>query len=162
MDAVDYETTGRPFPYGTGRPLTDEDRAFLKGLLGTYWKPMVMDFGRTGKYPEGVLTNAEVERLSNLICECRLPTSIGSGMFGLPGYSMAVYDSPDPQGMTVAKPEVKFVLMNSHMKWGQEERGTSHQRSWIFFTGFTHSLDNLALLDYYGMERPEPRGRYDY
>jgi hypothetical protein len=162
MDPADYEITGRPFQYGTGRPLTDEDRAFLKGLLDTYWKPMAMDHGRTGKYPEGTLTHAEVQRLANLILECRLPTSIGSGMFSLPGYSMAVYDSPEPKGMLVEKPEVLFVLMNSHMKWDQEERGVNHQKSWIFFTGFTHSPDNLTLLDYYGIGRPEPRERYDY
>jgi hypothetical protein len=79
MDLVKYRLTGRPFQYGPGRPMTGEERAFMEGLLGTYWKPMAMDFGRTGKYPEGVLTHAEVERLSNVIRQCRLPTTSGQG-----------------------------------------------------------------------------------
>jgi hypothetical protein len=162
MDLADYELTGRPFKYGPGRPMTDGDRAFLGRLMDTYWKPMALDFGRMGKRPEGVLLPAEVESLANLILQCRLPTSIGPGMFSLPGYSMAIYDSPEPQGMPVARPEVLFVLMNSHMRWDSEERDVGHQRSWIFFTGFTHSPDNLALLDHYGIGRPEPRTSYDY
>lgn len=142
--------------------MEDEERAFLKGLLDAYWKPMVLDFGRTGKYPEGILTHAEVNRLSNVILQCRLPTSIGPGMFSLPGYSLVIYDSPEPTGTLAGKPEVLFVLMNSHMKWNERELGTSHQKSWIFFTGFTHSPENLTLLDYYGIERPESREKYDY
>jgi hypothetical protein len=86
MDLADYRVTGRPFPYGPGRPMAGEERAFLKGLMDMYWKPMVMDFGRTGRYPEGTLTHAEVDR----------------------------------------------------------------------------SPENLTLLDYYGIDRPEPRDAYDY
>jgi hypothetical protein len=159
----DYEKPGHPFKYGAGRQMTAEEDAFLAGLMRTYWRDMAPDgFGRISKCPTGVLTHAELANLQHLILECRLPTSIGSGMFGLPGYSLAVYDSPEPQGVMVAKPEVKFVLMNTHLHWDEKERGTTHQKTWIFFTGFTHSPENLVLLDYYGIKRPEPRGRYDY
>lgn len=167
MNREDYESPGRPFSYpAEPRALTDEERAFFVRMDGEYWRWAPQDrFGKAGRSPHGSLTRAELERLCNLILDCRLMTKIGNGMFGLSGYSMAILEVPAPQGMiNDGPPKRLFTLMSDHIP-GRRESGDMRgqdQKDWILFTGFTHSPENMAMLDFHKMARPRPRTEYDY
>ncbi len=146
--------------------MTDEERAFFARMDGEYWGPMAPDhLGTIRRSPRGSLMRAELERLCNLILDCRLMTRIGNGMFGLSGYSMAIYDVPAPQGMiNDGPPRRLFTLMSDHVP-GRRESGDMRgqdRKDWILFTGFTHSPENLAMLDFHKVARPRPRTEYDY
>jgi len=159
MKPADYEQPGSPRPYGNGDTLPAEDREFLKRLDSQYWRPLAPDrHGRRGSAPSGKLTRSELVRVSRLILAHRLPTRIGSGMYGLSGYSMQVYDNPEPS-LANERPERLLTIMSDHIP---TPGGRDSQRHWVFFTGFTHSPVNLALLEFYGMEKPRSRRDYDY
>lgn len=148
-DRADYRRPGPPARYGSGGPLSEEDRDFLRGLQKKYWRESP---------PERTMLPRELHRAFGLVREHRLPTVVGAGVFGLSGYSMRIYDSPEPS-MIMEKPEVLLHLVSDHIR---AKSRRDQQRHWSLFTQFTHSPENLALLDYYGMPRPGDREEYDY
>ncbi len=167
VDREDYESPGRPFRYpAEPRPLNDEERAFFARMDGEYWRPAAPGhLGTVSRLPHGSLTRSELERLCNLILGCRLMTKIGAGVFGLSGYSMTVYDVPAPQGMINDEPPKRLFTLTSDHVPGRRESGDTRrqdQKDWIFFTGFTHSPENLAMIDFHKVARPRQRTEYDY
>ncbi len=158
-ERAEYRRPGEPVKYGEGDPLPEEDREFLRGLQKRHWRAFPPDrLGRVGYRPEGTMTARDLEKVFNLIVKHRLMTTIGSGMFGLSGYSMQVFDHPEPS-MVEERPQSLLTLISDHIKTRHHK---DQQKHWAFFTRFTHSPENLALLDYYKMPRPRNREDYDY
>lgn len=162
----EYGKPGDPRPYREPpRELSGEEHEFFAALDLAYWRETSPDkFGTVRRTPKGKMTHAQTERLFNLVLDCRLMTKIGSGMFGLSGYSMTIYEVPPVHGMLEEDPRRLFTLMSDHMPWYREsgDLRSQSQRDWICFTSFTHSPENFAMLDHHKVRRPRIRSDYDY
>lgn len=121
---------------------------------------------RAGSWvPDGKLDIPEFEALMEIIEEEPLIAQIGSGTFGLAGYSMRLFYHPEVPGVP---PSHAMTLAHEHLpeEFG-EGNGTPEGREfyewvWTLFTTFTHSERNIEWLKMYKMELPRERSHYDY
>lgn len=135
---------------------------WLKWLDADIWiehPPTYNSYGSVMPYRG--LTEDEKTRVLSAIDEHKLITMMGSGTFGLSGYSMSMYVHPIYPGL---KPT--YLLCVGHEHWyGMEHRRDKdphYNHLWELFSKHTHSEQNRQWLKTYGFDPPRDRVHYDY
>jgi len=167
--------------------LSDADRQWLIALNLELWpekdkrtkgeilRDNIFPEARTApepKVPREMLTHEELERVLNLVQECKLLTSMfSSNMFG--GYGMKVYEHEPFPG---TGPVLLLAIAEDHLppptrleraaggarKPKKKVPGCGRDDAWELFSPITHSDQNREWLKGYKMDPPRERGYYDY
>jgi hypothetical protein len=149
---------------------------FLKVLQERMYTKTAPDrFGQVMLVPTGPLSQEDWGYLFDLVRDEQLITLMGSGLFGLSGYSLTAFEHPIQPGLD---PEFVFKVYSDHVpedEWplnvhGRREAGKAFfDWVWEFFSQHTHSDRNREWLDLYSLWRrkhhlkmPGPRVSYDY
>jgi len=104
------------------------------------------------------LTETEWDRVRFLIDEEGYLTMMAVMGFGFT-CGMLVMEHPEPVYPGVPlEPKLVLALESGHLP--QEE--DRFEAGWRAFSPFTHNARNARWLEQYGMEKPQPKGHYEY
>ncbi len=109
-------------------------------------------------------TKNEKERVLRIIQERKLIVQVGSGTYGLSGYSVCLRSHPEYPSLPVTylvhfTDEHWFGLTH---KRDYDKRGERFDEFWTIFSAFSHSEQNKEWLKQYGLDAPRERSYYDY
>lgn len=100
-------------------------------------------------------SSEELSRAVSLVRAHRLPCILHSGPYG--DLSMSVLDHSDfPQ----VPPDTVAAVHRDHV--GLEAGFDKWNASFDWFSRFTHSEENKAVLKFYSLHAPEEKSRYEY
>lgn len=134
-------------------PLSPQELEWLKKLRKRIWNSSL-------PVEEQRLTDAEWEEIKDLVNAHALPVTIVGSMFG--HIKLVIYNHGGAPGLT-AEPLITIEdEMIPELGKVSPTGGICRERVYDFMTRLTNTPQNLGMLNCYGINPPEPRGRYHY
>jgi hypothetical protein len=144
-------------PYGRPLTLPSEEAAWLRDLNSQIWDEHTDRFAGVHRFPKQsrpVLPD-EVSRCVSLIRSFNLPCVLYSSPYG--ELSMGVFDHSEHPGVP---PEFVILIGRDHV--GLPAGFDKWSETFDWFSRFTHSDENRAVLRFYRMTPPRERDHYSY